>query len=237
MHTSTLFTLALVGAATAANSTVVSLIFPGYAAGEDNYQVVGSIIASVRVTSRTSFCWRVCSDESQDSAATTYSLACVDTSDDSECGIPTSFTFVEGPSTIHYLMTLPYSATTIYQELNCQVTPAPSPSGVCTVTAVQTDGLETSSSTSTLFLNNPSYAPYVGTLPVTITAGPTALANSPISTTGSASPTAEPPSNAAGVAGNSSARSTTRLSTGGAPKVTGAPWALGAAAALAYAAW
>ncbi|KAI9054605.1 hypothetical protein LZ554_001758 [Drepanopeziza brunnea f. sp. 'monogermtubi'] len=226
MHKSTLAILALVGvgaaAAAAANSTV-SLLFPGYATGE-NWQVLGSIVAS-------------------DATATTYALSCADTSDDSECHLPlTPFTFVEGPSTIHYQITLPYGPGS--NELNCKITPAPSPLGVCTATVAEIESSSTETSKMTLSLNDASYSVYVGTLAVTITAGVTATTSSVASTTTSAS-TSTPASPSSSKGSSSSTRSgtaavgspsSTSLSTGGTPMITQAPWVLGAAAALAYAA-
>ncbi|EKD15456.1 hypothetical protein MBM_06672 [Drepanopeziza brunnea f. sp. 'multigermtubi' MB_m1] len=219
MRKSTLAILALVdvgaAAAAAANSTV-SLLFPGYATGE-NWQVLGSIVAS-------------------DAAATTYALSCADTSDDSECPIPTSFTFVEGPSTIHYQMTLPYGSGS--NELNCKITPAPSPLGVCTATVAEIESSSTETSRITLSLNDASYSSYVGTLAVTITAGVAATTSSVASTTTSASPSSSKGSGSSTRSGTPAvgSPSSTSLSTGGTPMITQAPWVLGAAAALAYAA-
>jgi len=223
MYKFTLTTLALMGLASAQSTTELFLV------GFDQQNILGSVIAS-------------------DATATTYSLACGDPSSD-DCGVPPSFTFTQGPSTVHYIYTDDDTPGTETIELSCQITD--SVSGVCAGTVIDDLGSTTISTATTTPFSDGGSA--LGGMVVTITAGAAASSNTVAST--SATPTGsesskksstsaggKTTSTSTGASGTGSAAtgsgSKTSSSTGaGAPMVTRAPWVVGgAAAALVYAA-
>lgn len=196
------FIAALVGTASAANTTT-SLWLVGF----DEQTVLGSIIAS-------------------DATATTYSLAC---GDPDNCGIPSPFTFTQGPSTVAYSY-VEAMATGITEtvELACVVTS--SASGVCTanIDAVSI----TSQATTTSFTD----ASELGLMAVTITAG-AAASNTAASTTGSSKSAATTGSSSRSSSGSATGSAASNSKNAGMPMVTGAPWVMGVmAAGMAFAA-
>jgi len=239
MYKYTLF-LALLSVAAAQSTTSLLLI------GFDQQDIVASIVGS-------------------DATATTFAIACGDPDSD-DCGVPTSFTFTQGPSTIHYDYHNTDDGSDESIGLGCMVTS--SDHGVCTGSMVGNfDGTSTSTSYSTSFSTGAS--DYVQYQAVTITAGAagssastaastTQGSSDAVSATKSASgsaasqtsgmTTATSPgasgtktsraSSSAAASASSASASGSAVSTAGMAMVTGSPrWVLGgAAAALALAA-
>ncbi|KAH9222168.1 hypothetical protein DL95DRAFT_441690 [Leptodontidium sp. 2 PMI_412] len=223
MHRSSAAILAFVGTALAANSTV-QLWLPQ----NPEPNLVGSIVGS-------------------DATATTYSVTCVT----EDCAFPTSFFATEGPSSIQWTYTYSVYNTDIpvTQTLNCQITD--SSSGVCSMTAEATTSPYSSSTVLITSFTNPSDVElFITNTAVTITAGAGGSSTGvAASTTGSSSSAKKSSSSsstetssgsAAAVTGSSSSPGTpssTSVSSGeGAPMITQAPWIMGAAAVMAYAA-
>lgn len=183
------------------------------------------------------------SNTPQDATATTYSIACTNP-DSNDCGVPASFTFTQGPSTIHYQYQVIADDAGDNEsiELGCVITS--SMSGVCSGTALgSVSGSATTSADTTSFSNGGSE---LGGQIVTITAGLAAAASTPVSTTMSTSASESSSKSATGKSTVTStgasqtaatgSTSSTSTSTGGMPKITG-NWVVGgAAAALALAA-
>jgi len=244
MYKSAIVTLTLLGASmvSAAQNTTVDLFLVGF----DDQDLVGSVIAS-------------------DKTATTYSIACATPSSD-DCGVPPSFTFTQGPSTMHYAYSMSddgasysfsgtgsaYNAVETF-DVGCVITT--SSSAICSATDVEIAGASTFSSATTTPINNISSV-LVG-IPVTITAGAISTTTSSPSSTSvtagsssslasiksssgiSSSVSASSTSKASGAAGGTSSGSATSTqSAAGLPMITAkAQWVVGgAAAAMAYAA-
>jgi len=218
MYKHTLAALALLGAVTAQNSTVVLPLL-----NVDQQPIVASIVGS-------------------DADATTYVLSCPTGTDASDCGLPDSFTVTEGPSTLHFAtsdsqgdliggdvtgVSLPPDASyTGSFDYACKITG--SSSADCTLTASASYNGTVSTTTDSTTVTDASDLGYVT---VTVTAGSTGA-----STTGSSSKSSSKSGasseTASGTAGGK------QTSNPAMPAITAkAQWALGgAAAALAYAA-
>ncbi|TVY21389.1 hypothetical protein LARI1_G000821 [Lachnellula arida] len=227
--------LALLSVASAQSTTSLLLI------GFDKQDIVASIVGS-------------------DSTATTFAIACGNP-DSGECGIPESFTFTQGPSTIHYDYQVTDDGSDASINPGCVVTS--SDHGTCTGGMVGNfDGTSTSTTYTTSFTTGASeYAQYQA---VTITAGAAgSSASTAASTTQGSSGTSSATKRAGGSAASQTSGMTTAtsteasgtktsgasssaassgsgsaVSTAGTAMITGKPrWALGgAAAALALAA-
>ncbi|KAG0649088.1 Mob as tumor suppressor 4 [Hyphodiscus hymeniophilus] len=217
--------LALLGAATA-QTTTTELFLVGF----DQQPLVGSVIAS-------------------DATATTYSIACTDPDSD-DCGAPPSFTFTQGPSTVHYQYVILDDGDGDNEtiDLGCEITN--SESGVCSGTVLGSISASATSSASTTSFSNGGSE--LGGQIVTITAGLAAAATTASSTATTSSTGSSESSSKSAASGKSTATSTgaeqtaaagsssssSSSSTGGVPRITGnAQWVMGgAAAALAMAA-
>ncbi|KAG4443762.1 hypothetical protein IFR05_000753 [Cadophora sp. M221] len=223
MYRSSVTILAFIGTTLAANSTV-QLWLPQ----NPELNLVGSIVGS-------------------DATATTYSVACVT----EDCAFPTSFLVTEGPSSMQWTFTYNLYNTDIpvTQALNCQITN--SSSGVCSITAeAKTSPYSSSTMLITSFKNPLDVERFITNAAVTLTAGAgggstsvapsTTGSGSSAKESGSSSSTGTSPGSAAAVTGSSSSPGTpssTSVSSGqGAPVITQAPWVMGAAAVMAYAA-
>ncbi|KIM94534.1 hypothetical protein OIDMADRAFT_34563 [Oidiodendron maius Zn] len=228
MYTPT-FALGLLVSAVAADYTTTLLLL-----GQPNESLVGSVIAS-------------------DATATTYSLDCAATVDPDICGVPSSFSFTQGPSTMHFSVpTYDEIGSSEVIDIQCQIT---SNGGPCTYALISAG--TTSTQTVTTYANFGSDA---GAQAVTITAGAepgasnTAASASATATTSTAagentgssigsSSTASGGATAAGSSAEISTKSTssssiisTKASTGGVPIITGGPqWIIGGAAAAVMA--
>ncbi|KAM3076906.1 hypothetical protein ACMFMG_003626 [Clarireedia jacksonii] len=249
MYKSTIAALTLMGMASAQVS-VVNLNLLGF---DDTGNLVGSVIAS-------------------DKTATTYSITCSGTAapatttgfyedSDNDCGLPPSFTFTQGPSTLQYAYAYSdyesetawstYSASSISAQesflVGCVITD--SSLGLCSATDAGNYGVSSFSSVITTSFDN-IYTEFTP-VPVTITAGAigsaantaTATAKSsgakPTGTSGSASgaSAASGASGASASKASATASSSTTVLTAGMPMVTAkAQWVVGAAAVIAYAA-
>jgi hypothetical protein len=251
MYKSTIAALTLVGMVSA-QSSVVDL----YLGWDDTNNLIGSVIAS-------------------DKTATTYSITCRSTpaptstafydDSDNDCGIPPSFTFTQGPSTLQYSYvysdfesdsaygTHSASSYSVQESMVLGCVISGSSSGICSVTQVGNDGVSSFSYATTTAFDD--IATLLSPIPVTITAG--AIASTPNTASATATATAKSSgskstgtasssSNASGSSDASGASaskasatgsSTNSVSTGGMPMVTAkAQWVIGAAAAIAYAA-
>ncbi|KAG4030124.1 hypothetical protein MFRU_013g01480 [Monilinia fructicola] len=252
MHASSsfiaIFATALMGTAVAAqNNSVVDLFLVGFdydAGDQDQAPFVGSIIAS-------------------DATATTYSITCGSTTAASatsssspdlgdDCGVPESFTFTQGPSTIQYIYTFeddydgistanidsasslpPYFATI---SIGCVL--AGSSSAYCTPASMESAAATTYTSTETTTVSGQDLSTLLAAVPVTITAGATRTSASAAETTAGAEPTGSAARSAsassASRAAASPSASGSAASTGGMPVMTAkAQWVMGGAAAAA----
>ncbi|RAL66445.1 hypothetical protein DID88_006135 [Monilinia fructigena] len=248
MHASliTIFAAALMGTAVAAqDDSVVDLFLVGIeydAEDQDQAPFVGSIIAS-------------------DATATTYSITCGTTTAasatssssldfDDDCGIPESFTFTQGPSTIQYIYTFkdyyddvatsnmdsasslqPYFSTV---SIGCVL--AGSSSAYCTAASMESAATTTYDSAETTTVTGQDLSTLLAAIPVTITAGASSTSDSVAKTTSGASATSSAASSASAssksTATGSSSVSGSVASTGGMPMVTAkAQWVMGGAAA------
>jgi len=194
-----------------------------------------------------------------DSTATTFALACGNPDSD-DCGVPTSFTFTQGPSTIHYDYHNTDDGSNESIDLGCMITS--SDHGICSGSMVGNfDGTSTSTSYTTSISTGASN--YLQYLPVTITAGAAGSSASTAASTTQGSSNADSATKSAsksaasqtsgmtiatstGLSGTKtseasnstdSSASGSAVSTAGMAMITGSPrWALGgAAAALALA--
>ncbi|PQE15419.1 GPI anchored protein [Rutstroemia sp. NJR-2017a BVV2] len=252
MYKSTIAALTLMGMVSA-QSSVVDL----YLIGMDNSNnIVGSVIASDKTATTYSV---TCKSTASTAAATTTAFL-----DDSDygCSIPPSFTFTQGPSTVHFTYaysdsgsdsaysTYSASADSASESIvvGCVITD--SSSGVCSITDIGNYGVSSFSSVETSSFDDATS--FLSPIPVTITAG--ALASAPngasatATATGSSSGSkstgaSSSASGSSGASGASASKasatgsSSTSASTGGMPMVTAkAQWVIGAAAAIAYAA-
>ncbi|KAF4637289.1 hypothetical protein G7Y89_g791 [Cudoniella acicularis] len=229
MYKLTLTALALLSTALAQSTTTLWLI--GF---DDEESIVASVIAS-------------------DATATTYSIACVNPADEN-CGVPSSFTFTQGPSTLHYLHTYTGEDNDdngdLTIDIDCRITN--SQSGTCSATAAGTSGTSTASTVETSTFTD---AISLGAQAVILTAGAIgSSANTAASTTRTAtsriapvttltgssthttSGTAASTTSVAQTVSESSrtgSSSTSSVSTGGVPMITGnAGWIVGGAAAV-----
>ncbi|KAH6673718.1 hypothetical protein B0J14DRAFT_54644 [Halenospora varia] len=177
MYKSTLVSVALMSIASAQSTVHLSL------EGFDNTPLVGSIIAS-------------------NAAATTYSLACA-TPEATGCDVPPSFTFTQGPSTLHYAYTAIDEEANETIEVGCTITAANT--GVCSGLLNGVIGTKTTSRTTTTTVTNMSSE--FGDAVVTLTAGAIgSAASSAASTTATSAATG---STSTGKSGNTSATKTT----------------------------
>ncbi|KAH8593435.1 hypothetical protein B0O99DRAFT_688652 [Bisporella sp. PMI_857] len=188
-----------------------------------------------------------------DASATTFSVACADSVKTADCELPTSFTFTQGPSTMHYKFS--HSPTADKDpartvEVGCVIT---ADHGTCSKSIEATLGTFTSTAASatTTFTSGGSE---LGGQVVTVTAGNLVIPSSTTSTTSksssvtavstmtvvpqesSASPTttSATSTDAAFFEATKSIEVATTSSTGGAmPMITGnANWVIGGAAAM-----
>ncbi|KAH8659096.1 hypothetical protein BGZ60DRAFT_414538 [Tricladium varicosporioides] len=157
MYKSTLVSAALLSVASAQSTVHLSL------EGFDNTPLIGSIIAS-------------------NAAATTYSLACA-TPEATGCDIPPSFTFTQGPSTLHYAYTAIDEEANETIEVGCTITAANT--GVCSGLLNGVVGTSTTSRTTTTTVTNMSSE--FGDTVVTLTAGAIGSAASSATSTGATS--------------------------------------------------
>lgn len=222
-------------------SVVVDLFLVGF---DNSTDYVASIIAS-------------------DATATTYSVTCASVAsaaattasdygyDSGECELPDSFTFTQGPSTMHYVMAYnePYTSSGVAFpdaetiDVGCVLTS--STIGVCSDTDNGAAASTTFSMATTIsFANGADEGTILTAIPVTITAGGAVTGNT-ASPTGSASSGAASDSSskkgstATSSSSTASGTASSKVSgAGGMPMVTAkAQWIVGgAAAALALAA-
>ncbi|TVY43845.1 hypothetical protein LSUB1_G001156 [Lachnellula subtilissima] len=178
--------LALLSVASAQSTTSLLLI------GFDQQDIVASIVGS-------------------EATATTFAIACGDPDSD-ECGIPTSFTFTQGPSTIHYDYHVTDDGSDESIDLGCMVTS--SDHGICTGSMVGNfDGTSTSTSYRTSFSTGASE--YVQYQAVTITAGAAgSSASTAASTTQGSSDAVSATKSASGSAASQTSGMTTATSPG-----------------------
>jgi hypothetical protein len=254
MYKSTIAALTLMGMVSA-QSSVVDLYLLGL---DDSSNLIGSVIASDKTATTYSI---TCKSDASTAAPTTTAAFYDDY--DYGCGIPPSFTFTQGPSTVHFTYSYSdYESDSAYgthsassysaQEtavIGCVITE--SSSGICSATAAGNDGVSSFSTAETSSFDD--IASVLSPVPVTITAGalPSAPNGASATATGSSSGSkstgaANSSSNTSGSSGASGASaskasatgsSSTSVSTGGMPMVTAkAQWIVGAAAAIAYAA-
>ncbi|CAD6452294.1 126bcc80-389a-4953-80d0-299f458c0ebf [Sclerotinia trifoliorum] len=236
----TSFVAALMGTVTAQTSSVVNLYLMGFDdGGDDQAPFVGSIIAS-------------------DATATTYSITCGSTTTtaastsayfgyENDCGIPDSFTFTQGPSTIAYVYTIDYafditmtetasaSAPTgsghAEYEVGCVI--SGSSSAFCTGINIESSGTSTISSDASTTVTGTDFSSLLSGIPVTITAGFASTTSSATPTTSGASATGVSATGSSkSSASASSSASGSAASTGGMPMITAkAQWVVGGAAA------
>ncbi|APA13618.1 predicted protein [Sclerotinia sclerotiorum 1980 UF-70] len=237
----TSFVVALMGTVTAQTSSVVNLHLMGFDGGDDQPPFVGSIIAS-------------------DATATTYSITCGSTTasaaptsayfdDEDDCGIPDSFTFTQGPSTIAYVYTIDYAFDITMIQTASDAAPtgsghavgcviSNSSSAYCTGINVESSGTSTISSDASTTVTGTDFSSLLSGIPVTITAGLASTTSSATPTTSGASATG---ASATGASASGSSKSSTSASssasgptasTGGMPMITAkAQWVVGGAAA------
>jgi len=241
------------GLASAQTADVVDLFLVGFDVDFDNStNLVASVIAS-------------------DASATTYSITCASTasstaaaaaaattdafgdyypSDDYDCVLPDSFTFTQGPSTVHFVLSYnqPYSSNGVVvpdaetMDVGCVLTS--STIGVCSETENGIAASTTVSLATTIVLTNGAEdGTTLSPLPVTITAGNVATGrtatNTASGTTATSSGSSSKGATKTGSSSTSSGTASANASSGAAlPVVTAkAQWIVGgAAAALALAA-
>ncbi|KAF5870770.1 putative gpi anchored protein [Botrytis fragariae] len=227
------FAAALMGTVvTAQTNNVTDLFLIGFdydSTSTDQAPFVGSIIAS-------------------DATATTYSIACgsktaapattssyLDNTYD--CGVPSNFTFTQGPSTIAYTYTISYvedsavtdsTSGTSYAADQATMTfgcvLSGSSTGICSYTEFESLVSTTFTSVDATTVSGTEYAEIFTGVPVTITAGPATTTSSASGASASASK-----SGSGSAAGSASGSAT---STGGMPMITAkAQWVVGGVAA------
>ncbi|KAJ9410090.1 hypothetical protein DTO045G8_2083 [Paecilomyces variotii] len=204
--------LALV-AGVSAQSTV-TLFLPGF----DTQSMVASVVGS-------------------DATATTYSLGCAPDVDSEDCGVPPSFTIVQGASTMNYVMSIPSEYVSMGCKLesdvaDCSVTFSPSPpyshsnpaettvSGISSYyqAVVVTTGAVTGAAATT------------GATPAANTASATGAAASASASSGFSTATSSKTSSTSS-ASETAKHASSSTSTGGVPQMTGnASWMIGSAA-------